>query len=384
MIENFQLKYNKITNYSKFIETLLENIGYEYVRDYRKYNDYYLAYNPLIEDRNSMSAQFHISDGILLMYNGAVDVVRKNTIISSSSITPSEYAQMLNQYDLYIDFVLSYNNIDIAFMKEYKKLLTDYVLGDNTFSKWQTIGMEKFRKFLFYNFITDKDVLQYNTSKTNVEMVTTFKKEKKEEFEKNSIIIRDPMSFTRRMIEKYCMERGVTFSEKVHPVVVDFGNSNTQSGVCFEYPGGFKKIRFISPDNKFRYMALSQDGEYDYFFEVRNNGSKKCYLVEGEIEAITISKYIDDDVYAMHNVNSLPKYLTQLNKYDKIYIKVDYDKFNEVKKSFWRIVDEFKTKVIISPKIICENKKIDYNYLYQKNKLTKELIINTTIYKEVI
>ena len=86
----------------------------------------------------------------------------------------------------------------------------------------------------------------------------------------------------------------------------------------------------------------------------------------------------------MHNVNSLPEHLSQLKGYDKIYLRVDFDKFESVKESFYRLVDEFGDKVEIMPKIICYDKKIDYNYLYNINKLNKEMIYKPQIFNEVI
>lgn len=383
LIENFtRYKFEPIYDYSQFIEELFELYGYCYPKDYRKYKDYYLAYNPLVEDRKTMSAQIYIKDGILVMYNGSIDVERKGRKVSSNSITPSEYSRILDKFDLYIDFVISWYGINLTMFNEYKNLLVDYVVNQVKFDWKKNRGIENMRRLLFNNFITDRDVMMYNSDKELKDLIRIFKKEPKQIFEKNSITLRQPMSFNRKMIEQYCAKRHIDFSDNVYPVMVNFEDKYSEPAVCFKYIGGFKKLRFIDSSLNRRYMAYARDGEYDYFFEVKNLGSSKCFVVEGEIEGITISKIIDEDVYAMHNVNSLPTYLTQLKKYDKIIVKVDYDKYESVKESFTRLFDEYGSKVTIEPKIICIDKAIDYNSLFVDNKLNKDIIYNITKYNE--
>lgn len=385
MIENFKYDYKyKIIDWSSFIETILEEFGYVYGVDYKKYSDYYLAFNPLLKDKHSMSSQIYIKDGILLMYNGSIEISRKSRIVYSNSITPSEYARLLGLFDLYIDFILLNYNLDSSMMIEYKHYFTDLALNGNINNNKFEKGIERFRKFLFNNYITDKDVINYNCRKTKFDIIKKFKKPEKKIYTKNSIELEKPMFFTNKQIEKYCNKRYINFQNNVYPVVVRYENGISENAVCFNYPNGFKKLRFIDENSPRRYMALSDDGDYQYFFEAKVINTKNCFVVEGEIEALTISKIIDDDVYAMHNVNSLPEYLTQLEKYDKIYVRVDFDKFENVKESFYRLIDTFKNKVEIKPKIICYDKKIDYNYLYIKNKLNKDMIYNPKIFNEVI
>ena len=383
MIENFRYDYNyKIEDWSQFVETILEEHGYCYGQQYRKYSDYYLAYNPLIQDNRSMSSQIYIKDGIMLMYNGSIDVMRKNKMVSSNSIPPSEYARILGFFDLYIDFVLMNYDVDLSVMMEYKNSFNEFVLNGNSGGFGR--GIARFRKFLFQNFITDSDVMRYNCRKTKVDIIRHFKKPEKKIYKKNEIMLEKPMFFCKRQIEKYCEKRKISFQSNVIPVLIRYENGSSDNGICFNYPNGFKKIRFISEDSPRRYMALSDEGDYQYFFEARVCKSKNCFIVEGEIEALTITNIITDDVYAMHNVNSLPEHLSQLKGYDKIYLRVDFDKFESVKESFYRLVHEFGDKVEIMPKIICYDKKIDYNYLYNINKLNKEMIYKPQIFNEVI
>ena len=148
MIENFRYDYNyKIEDWSQFVETILEEHGYCYGQQYRKYSDYYLAYNPLIQDNRSMSSQIYIKDGIMLMYNGSIDVMRKNKMVSSNSIPPSEYARILGFFDLYIDFVLMNYDVDLSVMMEYKNSFNEFVLNGNSGGFGR--GIARFRKFLF-------------------------------------------------------------------------------------------------------------------------------------------------------------------------------------------------------------------------------------------
>lgn len=391
MLSNFY--YNKlkspIKDFSNFIETLLDNIGYEYPKDYIGYKNYYLAFNPLIKDTKSKSCKIHRKDGIMLMYNGNIEVKRKGVITTSNSITPSEYARLLNKFNLYIDFVIKHYGIDLSTLREYKNHLIDTQLNTNPIVNWSVKrGAENFRRFLFDQFITDDDIINYNANKTMKKVLEQFNQEQKEVFELQEIQIKEPLKFNQMLITKYMKERLIPSQKNTKGVVVDFNNDYMLPAICFEYPNGFKKLRFIKKNSKKRYLAYDNDGKYECLFEARVNGTKNCIIVEGEIEALSLLGIVEDDVYAMHNVNSVPKNLNQLVNYSKVFVRVDFDKFKEVKDGIENSINKFirnnklSIELDVKPKIICEDKEVDYNYLLKKNMLTKNMIYDIINYKE--
>ena len=390
MLSNFY--YNKlkspIKDFSNFIETLLDNIGYEYPKDYIGYKNYYLAFNPLIKDTKSKSCKIHRKDGIMLMYNGNIEVKRKGVITTSNSITPSEYARLLNKFNLYIDFVIKHYGIDLSTLREYKNHLIDTQLNTNPIVNWSVKrGAENFRRFLFDQFITDDDIINYNANKTMKKVLEQFNQEQKEVFELQEIQIKEPLKFNQMLIAKYMKERLIPSQKNTKGVVVDFNNDYMLPAICFEYPNGFKKLRFIKKNSKKRYLAYDNDGKYECLFEARVNGTKNCIIVEGEIEALSLLGIVEDDVYAMHNVNSIPKNLNQLVNYSKVFVRVDFDKFKEVKDGIENSINKFiknnklSIELDVKPKIICEDKEVDYNYLLKKNMLTKNMIYDIINYK---
>lgn len=391
MLSNFY--YNKlkspIKDFSNFIETLLDNIGYEYPKDYIGYKNYYLAFNPLIKDTKSKSCKIHRKDGIMLMYNGNIEVKRKGVVTTSNSITPSEYARLLNKFNLYIDFVIKHYGIDLSTLREYKNHLIDTQLNTNPIVNWSVKrGAENFRRFLFDQFITDDDIINYNANKTMKKVLEQFNQEQKEVFELQEIQIKEPLKFNQMLIAKYMKERLIPSQKNIKGVVVDFNNDYMLPAICFEYPNGFKKLRFIKKNSKKRYLAYDNDGKYECLFEARVNGTKNCIIVEGEIEALSLLGVVEDDVYAMHNVNSIPKNLNQLLDYSKVFVRVDFDKFKEVKDGIENSINKFiknnklSIELDVKPKIICEDKEVDYNYLLKKNMLTKNMIYDIINYKE--
>lgn len=382
MLKDFKYKYERIQDYTQYIEELFEEIDYQYPVDYKCHGKYYTAFNPLIEDTNSRSCQIYKKDGILLMYNGVIEVERKGQKMMSNSITPSEYARILNKFDIYIDFIIHYYKIDFETLKEYKELLSDNLINGKQVNWNKRFGFDNLRKLFFEHYITDKDILLYkNINKSLRFLSRIFKKEPKQIFEDVKISLIEPLEINKKLIQIYCNKRKISFIEnKVYPIVaVLYGNKYYENGVCFCYPNGFKKIRFTRIDAPMRYLAYTGDGQYDCFFEVKTeHKSKTCFLVEGEIEGLTINNFIEDDIYCMHNTNSLPNNFKQLSSYEKVIIKIDYsDKFNQIAKALKDKLSILNKEIIVTPKFLSENKKIDYNYMYVNNKLTKEMIYDT-------
>lgn len=381
MLSNFRYKKEQIKDYTQYIEEIFEDIGYEYPTDYKCHGKYYTAFNPIIEDKNSKSCQIYKKDGILLMYNGVIEVERKGKKTASNSITPSEYARILDKFDIYIDFIIHYYNIDFETLKEYKDELIEVVLNGKNVSWGKQFGFDSLRRLFFDNYITDKDILTYkNINKSLRYLSRIFKKEPKKIFEDVKIQLIKPLPINEKLIKIYCDKRRIPLIEnKIYPVVaVMYNNKYYENGICFCYPNGFKKIRFTSKDASMRYLAYTKDGSYECFFEVSNNKTKNCFLVEGEIEGLTIHNFIDEDIYCMHNTNSLPEHFEQLKNYDKIFVKIDYsNNFNKLAQSIKDRLSVLNKEIIVTPKFITEDKQIDYNYMYINNKLTKDMIYDT-------
>lgn len=386
MLASFRYKRQNIMDYTQFIEELFDEIGYEYPKDYKCHGRYYTAFNPLIPDKNSKSCQIYKKDGIILMYNGVIEVERKGIKTMSNSITPSEYSRILNKFDVYIDFIIHYYRIDYDTVQEYKTEITDIALNGGGVSWGKQIGFDNLRRLFFDNYITDEDIIKYKSINKSLRYLTRlFKKEPKEIFEDIKIQLLKPLPINEKLIKMYCDRRKIElFEDKVYPVAVSMSNKYYENGVCFQYPNGFKKIRFIRDNASMRYLAYTGDGQYNCFFEAKvEHKTKECFLVEGEIEGLTISKLIDDDIYCMHNTNSLPSSFDQLSLYEKVYVKIDYsDKFNELAKSIKDRLSALNKEIIVTPKFISEDKKVDYNYMYIKNNLTKEMIYDTIYVKE--
>lgn len=384
-LKNFRFNYRKkVEDYSELIENVLENIGYSYPEDYVGYDKHYLTFNPLIKDVNNKSAMMFRKDGMLLMYNGAVEVLRDGKIKKDRSITPSEYCRMLGTFDKYIAFILKSNDVPINVFDEYKKLIYKYITKDTKdMHKWTINGLKEFRRFLFKYYILDKDVLA--NKQVNIKTIRAHKFEAKKEESDSKIEL---LTATREHNVKgqgYLRKRRLDLNrEDLYPITVSFKNGAFKApAICIEYPNGFKKIRMATENSKsFRYFCWTDNHKnpYNCMFEAKVDSADKsrCYVVEGEFDSVSIAKYLDCDVYSLHNVNSLPSNLSQIKQYDKIIVEVDADKYLEVRSMIYdKIKEKYPDKVItVGKKISTRQKEYDYNYLDQIGVLNKDMIIN--------
>ena len=398
-LTNFKFKAkNKIEDWSLLIEKILENIQYEHNFDYKSCSDsgkkYYLLRNPF-GDGEVMSCILHAESGNMRIFNTCLPLVkRKEKMVRESSITISETCRLLNSLQSnkgnsmndYIDFILQENEIPVSIFNEYKRKLTEEITHNTQsfndrkggFDRvLQSKGFYEFRRFMFVNYIADSDILSVKRKMKNV-VEQKFKRELKpvEEKTKPQIIPANP--FSKMIIQKYLAKRGIAEHDLIQPVEILWkGGAYRSNGIKIMYPNGFEKIRVL--DNKT--MRYFSNGSYDAFFEFRNTKTTDTlYLVEGEFEAITMSYYIQDDVFAMHNVNSLPQDLSSLKSYKNIQIRIDYDEgetYDENAENILRkLADNGITNAEIHPKLIYKDKKVDYNYLHQLSLLESSWIIN--------
>lgn len=343
----------------EIILNTLYDCGYELedIKDIGK--DYYITYSPISEDKNTMSCIIFKETGNLKLFNGTISLDNK-TYTTLTLTTWLRGTKVGLKY--YIDKVIFDNYINRKTFIDYIEYCKNRVMSlcspNNRF--------EKIRKILYKNYILDIDIIGLNVSKTNIK-----KEIKKPKQVKIDTEIVEPNEIEKKYLDKYILQRGLPKLSIKYKVIV-YNGIYRKPSLYFKYPCGFEKYRIAFEKEKTNRFRSS--GRYNSLYEVRRNNSKTVYLVEGEIEGITISQYIQDDILCLHNTNSLPNNLEQLKNYNRIIVKIDKDKFLENKKAFVKLSDICET--IIDYKI---DSFKDYNDLHKEKKLTKEIIetINT-------
>ncbi len=354
---------DKPDSYEFFLEELMSECAIEY----KKSDKYFLIRNPFSDDGNSYSAQIWKDDGNFKTYDVSLEVVRGGEKVLDTSFSLTEFVRMLGKMDLYIDYMLQFKEIKRSEFEQYRELLLDFVL----FKKNNPL-LKKHRIKFFNFYITDSDVLNYSSNRV-VKKFNYNEYKKKEKTIKKTMDIIEPNDFFKIRCNNYISRRKLSFTETIKPVVMKFHSSNnTTPGICIYYPNGFKKIRLL--DGNVRYLTDTSDGKYECLYPANIVGSETAYVVEGEFESVVLSKYVNDDVYALHNTSSVPK-TNQLTNYKNIIVKLDFDKFNENKEF---ILEKIKaiapySIVTISPKVealTADGKKMfDYNDLHIAGKM---------------
>ena len=122
-------------------------------------------------------------------------------------------------------------------------------------------------------------------------------------------------------------------------------------------------------EGKLRYLTSTESGEYEELFETQIIGSNKALIQEGEANSVSlIGCNLDYDIYAMNNLNSLPK-TNQLMKYDEVIVIIDKDKYNNVKEGLFNNIKKL-TKEGCKIRVIYafEDEEEDFNsYLIKNN-----------------
>jgi len=205
----------------------------------------------------------------------------------------------------------------------------------------------------------------------------------------------DPKHY--KLCEEYLQSRGLeVIAGLIEPANVEFvGKFGTfhKPYIAMRYSGGFNKYRYIhSKNKKDRFISFGGNG-YESFFEMRRDGSDKVFLIEGESEAYSISKYVEDDILSMHNLNTVPSNITY--EYKEVVILIDSGKFNEVS---WGLYKKVKpcfpnARVSIRPKLIIwydgkydyeGYKEYDFNDLHKEGKLTSDIVETGLLSKDDI
>jgi hypothetical protein len=353
----------KPDDYSELIEKVLEELGLEYEES----ADYFQLQNPFSEKDNRKSAQWWRQSGMFRSYNCSIEVTRKGQVVVDTSLTLTEVVRLLGLFNLYINFILDSGHIKQSELLEYKEALVEY-----HFFKGKSAVIDRLRPLFFNNYILDSDVLPFQTKASDFKFTKFHAKDKPAET-KHEIKLLECPEFFKLKCKKYMDSRKLEYSDSVYPIMYKSSRMPYAiPSICIEYPNGFKKLRLL--EGSTRYLTHTADGKYGLLYPVRQSGSKRCVLVEGEFEAIVLAKYIEDDVFALHNTNSLPS-TVQIQDYDEVVVRIDYDKFNENKRMLEQTLKKTMplAKVLVEPKIkllTSEGKKqYDYNDLHAKGVL---------------
>lgn len=357
-------EFDRPDNYEFFLEELFLSCDIEY----KTSDKFFLIRNPFSSDGSSYSAQVWKDDGNFKTYDVTLKVTRRGKEVLDSSFSLTEFVRMLGMMNLYIDYIMQFHNISKSDFIEYKELLINFTFF-NKYSK----KLEIYRRKFFDFYITDSDIMRYDSDKPTKTFDYPDYVKNKKEVEKAPILYTEPNDFYKMKCKAFMSKRKIPLSETVYPIMIKFPKSENQApAIAIEYPNGFRKIRLI--DGNLRYIADTSIEKYSVLYPSRNIGTETAYVVEGEFEGMVLSEYIKDDVFSLHNTLSVPN-TKQLINYKNIIIKLDFDKFAETSKNVIHRIKAIApySNVSISPKVELlkdDGKKLyDYNDLHILGKL---------------
>lgn len=363
----------------EYIDTLTDRLCIE------KYGDFYLCYNIFSNDTNSKSASIWRDDGTFQMHNSTTDDGRTRYALV-------EWIKELGYVDVYVKWICKRENIT----KE-RMCFFDYVIK-KSFDKMnrnEKMAFMDFKKIFCKKYFLKPSTLIDRKESSKFITLESFKP--KQKAKNSSIEITPPIDSHIGLIEKYMIYRGLEESDICYPVTVHINNFIKKGGVCFEYPNGFRKIRYIGYEKggryfdvnkKFKFLANSENGKYEELYIVKNNLSDIAIVCEGETEGHTISNYIQDyDIYTSHNAVAMADESRTLSKYSKIIVFLDLDRYEDIKVGVKNSISKTATtsNIFVLPKFnkklqaqICDKFEIentDFNDLFTRNKDMLEKIL---------
>lgn len=350
--------------YNELIENALNNIGNEYI----EYPEYYLTFNPLTGDSKSMSCIIYKESGNLKTFDIPILVKQNGVEKYTDILTITQWLRLIEQLKIYIYFVLYNNLIKQSTLNMYKEYIIQRNFCNKKFYKKE---FEELRKKLYSYYILDIDILSIDTGK--------YIKIKNELSEKKKNVLSTPLKilecdeYELKSIVEYMDYRKLIISKNMYPAIILINNLYRKEGIALTYPNNYVKFRALSDIKSRRYLTYTNNGENNYsvpYVAKEINDNNRAIIVEGEIEANTLSYILDENIYAINNCKSVPKDLSCLDKYRSLYIYVDKDKFND---NCSYLIQEFRkhfgnTCIYVNCKIDCENE--DINSLYIKDELT--------------
>ena len=326
-------------DYSELIEIILNKFDKKYKQTDKGYN----CQNPFYNDINP-SAIFY-SDGWLLSLSC-------NLIDNRNRLHIKEVCLLLGCIELYIEFMMYKNNIPSYKLNAYRELIIqdkkhkEYgkIFYDLGISKSDILGMSYMKPINPNKFIHNKPKVK-KTPPKEVEQT-------KEEYDK---------------CIKYMEGRKLPLLDICKPSTLLMNETFRCPCIKFTYPNGYAKFRLL--EGKLRYLTSTESGEYEELFETQIIGSNKALIQEGEANSVSlIGCNLDYDIYAMNNLNSLPK-TNQLMKYDEVIVIIDKDKYDNVKEGLFNNMKKL-TKEGCKIRVIYafEDEEEDFNsYLIKNN-----------------
>lgn len=350
--------------------------------DILEYPKYYKTYSPITPDKNTMSAAIFKDDGTLKIYNGALEIdlnerFNKKQKITVTTLTLTQWLRQIDCMKYYIQHIIFKHQIDKNIIPYYQQYINNKLLKIPIMNNYI---YENLRKKLYSNYILDIDMLNINTYDELV--YTPLPKTSTSQIQKintSAVVAVDATEYEKSLVQQYIDSRGLKLSinennclSNVKATTLVTNDIYRKPTLEFVYDCGYRKFRVIFESNKrqrFRSM-----GKYQDFFTVRRNNTRTLYVVEGEIEALSIAPFIEDDIVAIHNTNSLPAlYKQTFINYDKVVVKIDKDRYLDNKKVF---LDKHHN---ISVEYKVDHPTHDYNDLLKLNQLSKEVIQQVNI-----
>jgi hypothetical protein len=306
-------------------------------------------------------------DGNYKCFDTPVEVIRGGVQTTDTSLSLTEWIRKAGVFDVYIARICKYNFIKEWELVLYKEWLYNKTLDCDTseFAPFQKRKFERLRKEFFKLYITDYDFFDSSRETSKPIKLREHIKKKTATKTKSGLKILSNLSATIRA-KKYLEQRGLPMVDFIEGGFIEFDSGYQTYGLIIKYQNGFRKIRFINDNASLRYMANNDNGTYDEFLKVQNVGSRKLILCEGELDALSLTFHKDAkdyDIYAMHNVISLPATDISgfLNRYDEVFIRIDRKDFDRNSQFlFGKIKDVFKGKVYCDPKTPTNDDYNDY------------------------
>jgi len=303
---------------------------------------YFQISNPFVEDKNPSCCVYKKS-GLMRLYNADVNGKNKLEIY--------EWSKLLGVYNEYVDYLCQY----------YEMSLNEFMQNDSLVKRYKVKEIEEHEEIDFYtNKLTKLQSLP--TTECEEVKLSDFEREKALDYI-HSLNLKEYDGL------RPCRLR--IFAE-------DYESYRT--AIAFDYKNSsYIKYRYLVDSKRNRFRGY---GKYDNYYTAQYNNTKDCYVIEGEKEAIIVSKFTDIDVYGLSGT-SLPDNKTTLKRYKNITVMLDYDRYWERYKSILCELQETypNSNVVVRPKVlVCFNdeidKKFDFGEFYKHGKLNKSIVEN--------
>jgi 5S rRNA maturation endonuclease (ribonuclease M5) len=364
------MKYDGLIEY---INSLTDRLQAE------KYPDFYWCFNIFSDDHNSKSACIWRDDGTLQMHNATGEDGR-------TRYTLVEWISELGYIDIFVKWICKQENISPETMSFY-----DYVLRKdfNFRSPKEKIAYGEIKRIFFNKYFLSTSKIINRRFINKIISSETFKP--KDKAKNTSVKISPPLDSHLKQIEDYMLYRGLEESDICYPVTVHINGFMKKAGVCFEYPNGFRKVRYVGYkkedgryydyNKKYKFTASSEFGRYEELYAIRFGDSVTAIISEGETEGHMLAKYIPKfDVYTSHNAVAMADKSNVLSKYDRVIVFLDLDRYEEIKDGVKQSIlkTAVNAKVSVLPKFnkelqekICKKYDIentDFNDLFTRNE----------------